>query len=139
MVYYNIVSVLFLLSFWCPCMVINVSIQYSGGFLPDIIILLTQCYLHILKSHLNVFMLRRSRRVLIRTTYDIILLFLWYCTVLYYTLQNYWAGADLSLNMYNNSYCTIFQDHFYIYTHLVPSSSETWFRGMSVGGSFRRE
>ena len=75
MVYYNIVSVLFLLSFWCPCMSINVSIQYSGGFLPDII-LLTQCYLHILKSHLNVFMLRRSRRVLIRTTYDIILLFL---------------------------------------------------------------
>ena len=23
--------------------------------------------------------------------------------------------------------------------HLVPSPSETWFRGMSVGGSFRRE
>ena len=41
-----IVSVLFLLSFWCPCMAINnVSIQYDGGFLPDII-LLTQCYLH---------------------------------------------------------------------------------------------
>ena len=44
MVYY-IVSVLFLLFFWCPCMAINVSvcIQYNGGLLPDII-LLTQCY-----------------------------------------------------------------------------------------------
>ena len=34
MVYY-IVSVLFLLFFWCPCMPINVSIQYDGGLLPD--------------------------------------------------------------------------------------------------------
>ena len=40
-----IVFVLFLLSFWCPCMAINVSIQYNGGLLPDIIVL-TQCYLH---------------------------------------------------------------------------------------------
>ena len=30
---------------WCPCMAINVSVQYSGGLLPDII-LLTQCYYH---------------------------------------------------------------------------------------------
>ena len=30
---------------WCPCMEINVSVQYDGGFLPDII-LLTQCYYH---------------------------------------------------------------------------------------------
>ena len=30
---------------WCPCMAINVSAQYNGGFLPDII-LLTQCYYH---------------------------------------------------------------------------------------------
>ena len=44
MVYY-IVSVLFLLSFWCPCTAINVSIQYNDGLLPDII-LLTQFYLH---------------------------------------------------------------------------------------------
>ena len=45
MVYY-IVSVLFLLFFWCPCMAINVvSVQYNGGLLPDII-LLTQCYYH---------------------------------------------------------------------------------------------
>ena len=44
MVYYYIVSVLFLLSFWCPCMAINVSIQYNGGLLPDII-LLTQSML----------------------------------------------------------------------------------------------
>ena len=35
MVYY-IVSVLFLLFFWCPCMAINVSEQYDGGLLPDI-------------------------------------------------------------------------------------------------------
>ena len=25
--------------FWCPCMAINVSIQYNGGLLPDIILL----------------------------------------------------------------------------------------------------
>ena len=37
MVYY-IVSVLFLLFFWCTCMAINVSIQYNGGLLPDIIL-----------------------------------------------------------------------------------------------------
>ena len=24
---------------WCPCMAINVSVQYDGGFLPDIILL----------------------------------------------------------------------------------------------------
>ena len=42
MVYYN-VSVLFLLFFWCPCMATNVSVQYNGGLLLDII-LLTQCY-----------------------------------------------------------------------------------------------
>ena len=30
---------------WCPCMAINVSVQYNGGLLPDII-LLTQCYYH---------------------------------------------------------------------------------------------
>ena len=38
-----VVFVLFLLYFLCPCMAINVSIQYNGGLLPDII-LLTQCY-----------------------------------------------------------------------------------------------
>ena len=36
---------LFLLFIWCPCMAINVSVQYNGGLLPDII-LLTQCYYH---------------------------------------------------------------------------------------------
>ena len=51
MVYY-IVSVLFLLFFWCPCMAINVSVQYNGGLLPDII-LLTQCYFH-RETRLNV-------------------------------------------------------------------------------------
>ena len=30
---------------WCPCMTINVRVQYDGGLLPDII-LLTQCYYH---------------------------------------------------------------------------------------------
>ena len=31
-------DVLFCLPFcWCPCMAINVSVQYDGGFLPDII------------------------------------------------------------------------------------------------------
>ena len=33
-------------------------------------------------------------------------------------------------------YSAICDDHTY---YLVPSPSETWFRGMSVGGSFRRE
>ena len=42
---YYIVSVLFLLFFWCSCMAINVSVQYNGGLLPDII-LLTQSYFH---------------------------------------------------------------------------------------------
>ena len=46
MVYY-IVSGLFLMFFWCPCMAINVSVQYNnGGLLPDIILLTTQCYFH---------------------------------------------------------------------------------------------
>ena len=40
-----IVSVLFLLFFWCPCMAIDVNAQYNGGLLPDII-LLTQYYYH---------------------------------------------------------------------------------------------
>ena len=36
MVYY-IVSGLFLMFFWCPCMAINVNVHYNGGLLPDII------------------------------------------------------------------------------------------------------
>ena len=39
--YYNIVLFFVL----CPCMAINVSVQYNGGFLSGII-LLTQCYYH---------------------------------------------------------------------------------------------
>ena len=31
--------------FWCPCMAININVQDNGGLLPDII-LLTQYYLH---------------------------------------------------------------------------------------------
>ena len=42
---YHIVSGLFLMFFWCPCMTINVNVQYNGGLLPDNI-LLTQRYLH---------------------------------------------------------------------------------------------
>ena len=34
MVYY-VVSGLFLMFFWCPCMAINVNVQYNGGLLPD--------------------------------------------------------------------------------------------------------
>ena len=30
---------------WCPCMAIDVSVQYNGGLLADII-LLAQCYDH---------------------------------------------------------------------------------------------
>ena len=44
MVYY-VVSVLFLLFFWRPCMAITVSVQYNGG-LPSDIIMLTLCYFH---------------------------------------------------------------------------------------------
>ena len=32
-------TVLFLLFFWCPCKAIDVSVQYNGGLLPDIILL----------------------------------------------------------------------------------------------------
>ena len=35
---YYTVSVLFLLFVWCPCIAINVSVQYNGGLLPDIIL-----------------------------------------------------------------------------------------------------
>ena len=40
-----LVSVLFLLFVWCPCMATNVSVQYNGGLFPDIIPL-TKCYYH---------------------------------------------------------------------------------------------
>ena len=33
---YYMVSVLFLLFFWCPCMAINVSVQYMVGFSPTL-------------------------------------------------------------------------------------------------------
>ena len=41
---------LFLMFFWCPCMAINVNVQYNGGLLPDII-LLTQSMLSALEYH----------------------------------------------------------------------------------------
>ena len=42
----NYIPFCFYCFFWYPCMAINVSVQYNGGFLPDIIVLLTQCYFH---------------------------------------------------------------------------------------------
>ena len=40
---YNVFVSLF---FWCPCIAINnVSVQYNGGLLLDIV-LMTQCYYH---------------------------------------------------------------------------------------------
>ena len=42
---YRIVSGLFLLFFWCPCMAIDVNVQYNDVLLPGII-LLTQYYFH---------------------------------------------------------------------------------------------
>ena len=77
MVYY-IVSVLFLLFFWCPCMAINVSVQYNGGLLPDIILFVDPSHEEVLylqplipPKRFDIFfppdwgMLRRSRCVLI--------------------------------------------------------------------------
>ena len=34
----HFVSGVLLMFFWCPCMVINVRVQYNGGLLPDIIL-----------------------------------------------------------------------------------------------------
>ena len=42
---HNMVSGVLLMFIWCPCMAINVSVQYNGGLLPDIT-LLTQSYFH---------------------------------------------------------------------------------------------
>ena len=42
---------LFLMFFWCPCVAINVSLQYNVGLLPDILLLI-QCYYH-RGTHLN--------------------------------------------------------------------------------------
>ena len=39
---YYIVSVVLAFFFWCPCMAINVSVQYNSGLVPDII-LFTSC------------------------------------------------------------------------------------------------
>ena len=38
-------KMLLLKFFWCSCMAINVTVEYNGGLLPDII-LLTRCYYH---------------------------------------------------------------------------------------------
>ena len=42
---YSVTVVIMLGYDWWLCMVINISVQYNGGFLPDII-LLTQSYQH---------------------------------------------------------------------------------------------
>ena len=52
MMYYYIVSVLFLFFVWCPCIAIDVSVQYNGGLLP-VIELLIQCYYHHRGTRLN--------------------------------------------------------------------------------------
>ena len=46
MMYYNVF--VFAVFVWCPCMAVNVNIQYNGGLLPDIILVdpMTQCYYH---------------------------------------------------------------------------------------------
>ena len=41
----DVMSCFYCISDWCPCMAINVCLQFNGGLLPDII-LLAQCYLH---------------------------------------------------------------------------------------------
>ena len=68
LIMYYILNFCFVFVFvWCPCMAINVSVQYNGGLLPGIL-LLPQCYYHrgtrlnamkrfcicSLRSHLNV-------------------------------------------------------------------------------------
>ena len=40
MIVYYFVSGLFLMFFWCPCMAMNVNVQYKGGLLPDIVLLI---------------------------------------------------------------------------------------------------
>ena len=40
---------MFLPLFWCSCMAINVSVQYDGGFLPDILLLIL-CYYLLISS-----------------------------------------------------------------------------------------
>ena len=72
---------------------------------------------------------RRSRRVLICTTYDIISLFLWYCPVLYYILLHYYdAGADLSLNTY-----TVYTSGFLPYILLLTQAPIlVWFDGTII-------
>ena len=39
MMYYSVVSVLFLLSVWCPCMAINVSVQYVCMYVVCMVII----------------------------------------------------------------------------------------------------
>ena len=55
---YIVSGLVFLMFFWCPCMAININVQY-GGLLPDII-LLTQCYLsgNLFKCHEDVLYLQ---------------------------------------------------------------------------------
>ena len=44
------------------------------------------------------------------------------------------AAPNVNLHLYPRLILSVS----YMSTNLVPSPSETWFRGMSVGGSFRR-
>ena len=42
MMYYSVVSVLFLLSVWCPCMAINVSVQYVCMYVVCMVIYIAE-------------------------------------------------------------------------------------------------
>ena len=54
---YVITTMFDLLFVWCPCMTINVSVQYNDGLLPGIT-LLPQCYYHRFKCHEEVLYLQ---------------------------------------------------------------------------------
>ena len=64
---YYIVSVLFLLFVWCPCIAINVSVQYNGGLLPDILLLNPFQY------HVEALSLQPMKQYIITTMFDDVL------------------------------------------------------------------
>ena len=55
---YYIVSGLFSMFFWCPCMAINANVQYNGGLLPDIILLTQSASGNLFKYHEEVLYLQ---------------------------------------------------------------------------------
>ena len=65
-------------------MVINISLQYNGGFLPDIIILLTQGYYHYWGTRLNTICLQASGVFIAYVNNSILLL---PCVMVYYIVS----------------------------------------------------